>query len=107
MSNPVRLIQGVNHPTYVFTWKDENGDAVNLTGATITGRIKNTNTGTVASCAGTFALVTATSGIFSYVPHENDSATVGKNYLIQFKATFGDGTIDKTFTMPLWVEEAI
>lgn len=108
MSDTIKLVYGANHPTYTITWTDEAGTAVNLTGATITGRIKNTLTGSAAALTGTLALVTAASGIFSYIPSSTDtSRDASKHYVLQFIATFGDATIEKTFKVPCWIEEAI
>lgn len=107
-TTPIKLVYGANHPTYTITWTDELGTAVNLTGATITGRIKNISTGSAAALTGTIALVTAASGIFSYIPSTTDTTrTPDRAYRIQFIATFGDTTIEKTFAKPCWIEEAI
>lgn len=104
----LKLVYGANHPTYTITWLDESNTAVNLTGATITGRIKHNITGSAAALTGAFALVTAASGIFSYTPSSADtSRDASKHYVVQFIATFGDSTIEKTFKTDCWIEEAI
>lgn len=104
----IKLVYGANHPTYTITWLDESNTAVNLTGATITGRIKHNITGSAAALTGTLSLVTAASGIFSYTPSAADTTRdASKHYSLQFIATFGDATIEKTFKKECWIEEAI
>lgn len=104
----IKLVYGTNHPTYTITWKDEANAVVDLTGATITGRLKNEATGDTYTLTGTFALVTASSGIFSYKPSSTDTTrTVSNKYSIQFTATFADSTTEKTFKSTCWIVEAI
>ena len=88
-------VEASRHTAQSITWSDENGTAVDLTGATITGRTKNNKTGTVTTIDGTLALVTASSGIFSWTYGAVDVGTVGK-YTVQFIATFADTTNERS-----------
>jgi len=106
MADRIKLVQGATHTALQITFLDEDGTAYDLTGATMSARIKNRGTGVAAAATGTFALVTASSGIFSYRPSAADVLTDG-TYQIQFIATYGDSTKDKTFAVGLTISEAI
>lgn len=82
--------------TLTITWKDVDEVAVDLTGATITGEIKNMATGVETAITGTLALVTAASGIFSWARSAADVATVG-DYLVRFVATYSGPLDTKSF----------
>lgn len=88
-------VEGARHTAQQITWQDENGTAVNLTGATITGYKKANSDGTITALDGTLTLVTAASGVFSWAYGAVDVGTVGK-YKVQFIATYSDTTKDKT-----------
>ena len=68
-----------------ITWKDDDGNAIDLTGATITGIIERA--GVQTAITGTFALVTATSGIFSWTFSAADVAQAG-TFFVQFRAKY-------------------
>lgn len=89
-------IEGSRHTAQQITWKDKDGVAVDLTGATLTGRLKDTTTGAITSIdSGALTLVTAASGIFQWAYGVNDVGTVGV-YEVQFIATFGAGDIERS-----------
>lgn len=88
-------IQDARHTPQRITWTDTDGDPVDLTGATLTGRIRNVNTGETADIDGDLDVVTAASGIFDWTYGADDVAEAG-DYLVQFSATFADTTKDKT-----------
>lgn len=82
-------IQGAKRPSQEITWTDQDGNALDLTGATITARINRG--GTVTASDGTFTVVTAASGIFRWDYSTADVATAGA-FEVQFTAAFGSGT---------------
>ncbi len=81
-------VQYARKRAQVITWTDEDGNAIDLTGATLRG-IKVAEDGTETSITGTLALVTAASGVFSWTYSEADVATPG-DYMAQFVAVYGD-----------------
>ena len=92
-------IVGARHTAQQITWKDENDNAIDLTGATVTGFKRSTETDTTAALDGTFTLVDfGANGVFNWAYGANDVATAGK-YEVQFVATYGDSTKDKTLMM--------
>ena len=96
-------VQGATHTAQQVTWVDVDGDPLNLTGATITARIKDLDTGTARAATGTMEVVTAEAGLFSWVYSSADVATAGA-FNVQFVATFGAAN-DKTLA-ELWEVEA-
>lgn len=96
--------EGTTHIGLTITWLDGDGAALNLTGATLTGRIKDLATGTARNIAGTLALVTAASGIFSWTMDAAD--VVAGVYHVQFTATFASNPA-RTFRATWRVEAAI
>lgn len=78
-----------------ITWQDEDGDPVNLTGATLTGRIRNLNTSATADIDGDLDIVSASTGVFDWTYGAGDVGTAG-DFVVQFVATYGDATADRT-----------
>jgi len=81
------LMQGQAGVVMTFTLTDLGGTVVNLTGLTITGTITNNQTKATAALAGTIALVTPASGIFSWTTAAADVGTAGS-----FKIVFTVGS---------------
>lgn len=106
MNSGPNLVQGATHTVKRITWQDAQRVAVNLTGATMSGRKRLVDAETGEALGGSFAVVTAADGIFTYQPSADDVAEAGL-YDFQFIATFGDGTIEKTFTVRWEIGEAI
>lgn len=79
-------VQGAKRPSQLITWSDEDGTAVDLTGATITARIEDMS-GTVRASDSTFTLTTPASGVFRWDYSTADVATAGV-YVVQFTATY-------------------
>jgi hypothetical protein len=96
-------VQGATHTAQQITWVDGDGDPLNLTGATITARIKDLDTGEARAATGTLSVLDAEAGLFSWVYSTADVATAGA-YHVQFVATFGAAN-DKTLA-ELWEVEA-
>lgn len=100
-------VKGSRKRALVITWQDTDGVAVDLTGATITGDLQNMTAGTAATAiTGTFALVTAASGILSWARSAADVATLGA-YKVQLKATYADTLYEKTLVAYWEVVESL
>lgn len=76
-------------PTQIITWTRADGVAENLTGATLTGKIRDNATGVTRDIAGDLTVTDGADGVFTWAYHADDVATAGK-FMVQFKATFGD-----------------
>lgn len=98
-------VQGARLSGQQVTWLKSDGTAYDLTGKTVTARLRNKETGATIDSDGTFSLVTPASGIFNWAYGANDVATAGR-FEVQFKATSG-GQFDKTFTADWEVEAAL
>lgn len=81
-------VQGARRPSQTITWTDESGTALDLTGATITARIRNVAANSTTDSDGTFTIVTAASGVFRWDYSATDVESSGQ-YEVQFTATFG------------------
>lgn len=100
-------VQGAKRPSQVITWTDADGTPVNLTGATITGVIRNKSTGAARVIDGTLTVTTAASGIFTWAYGTADVATAGQ-FEVQFNAAFGAApTPARSITASWMVHEAI
>ena len=83
------VAQRSERPILSITWVHaDNTTGENLTGATLSGYIRDLATGADRPIAGTFALVTPASGVFSWQPDPTDVADAGV-YQVQFQAVFG------------------
>ena len=98
-----RLIQNDNLPDQEFEIYDDDGAAVNITGATINFYFTNNNTGTVVNNGHTAMTITdAVSGECKYVWDNHtpaspvDLATAGK-YTAEIEVTFVSGLIETVF----------
>jgi hypothetical protein len=90
-------VQGGKRPSPLITWLDNDGVAVDLSGATITARIQDANTGTARDADGTFTITNAAGGVFRWDLGTTDVGTAG-TYKVQFVAVFGAApTPAKTF----------
>lgn len=100
-------IAGALRPSQVITWTRDDGTAENLTGATITGKIRSLATGETASIAGTLSVTDATAGEFTWDYAAADVATPGR-YQVQFTAAFSAGTTPARTVITDWeVERAL
>ena len=97
-------VQGATHTAQRLTWVDGDGDPLNLTGATVTGRLLDLATGTARAITGTLQVLDGEAGLFSWDYGAADVATAGA-FNVQFVATFGGGESDKTLA-ELWLVEA-
>ncbi len=101
-----KAVKSARHSPQQITWKKSDGTAYDLTGATITARLKNKVTGQIRAADGTFAIVTAASGIFTWAYGTNDVSEAGK-FDVQFIASYSDSKNDKTFIEEWIVEDSI
>lgn len=100
-------VQGARRPSQTITWSDENGTAFDLTGATITTRIRNKSTQTTVDSDGTFTLTSAAAGQFRWDYSTADVETAGL-FEVQFTATFGATPTPAKTIAELWeVKESI
>jgi hypothetical protein len=102
-------VQGARHIAQQITWQERDSNnnlsPVDLSGSTITAH-KKSKDGTVVQCDGNFSLETdGTDGIFNWTYGTIDVGTAG-NFEVQFIATFGDSTTDKTIVESWTVHEA-
>lgn len=102
-------IAGGRRPSLLVTWYQEGTTTPeNLTGATLTGKIRRgVGSGTTESITGTLTVTDAEAGVFRWDFSAADVATVG-NFEVQFTATFGVGQSPaKTFVTRWDVVEAL
>lgn len=74
-------------PSQIITWTRGDNTPENLTGATLTGKIRGNVTGTVRDIAGTLTVTDGANGVFTWAYHADDVADAGR-FMVQFKATF-------------------
>lgn len=79
-------VVGQTAPAWALTWEN-----INLTGATVTGRISIG--GVAANAAGTITVTYPLEGGFTFAPTAGDFATAG-TATIQFKASYGGGVVE-------------
>ena len=100
-------VQGARRPSQTITWTDDNGTPLDLSGATITARIRNTTSNQAAASDGTFTIVTAASGVFRWDYSAADVATAG-SFEVQFTATYSSApTPARTIVAPWSVLKSI
>ena len=89
-------------------WLDGEGVALNLTGATITGVIRNRTNNTARIVAGTLAVTDAPAGTFTWTYMADDVADVG-TFDVQFTASWTVPALSpaRTFVATWVVEEAL
>jgi len=96
--------ENTTHLVMQVPWTDANGEAIDLTGATITGRIKNRTTGAARAITGTLLQDGTTDHYMNWTLTTADAAA-GQN-LVKFTATFATKPVS-TFQASWYVEAAI
>jgi hypothetical protein len=81
---------GATLPVMALTLTDDTGAAINLTGATLSLIIHNTQTQEDVAGAGTWAITNAAAGQATYTWASGDTATAG-SFLLYVKATYSGG----------------
>lgn len=100
-------LQGAKRPSQLITWTDQDGNAVDLTGATVTARLRNVMTREATAADGVFTVTSAAAGVFRWDYGTTDVATAG-NFTVQFTAAFGSGTTPTRTLKEEWtVHEAL
>ncbi|MCB9172341.1 MAG: hypothetical protein H6637_05395 [Ardenticatenales bacterium] len=100
------VVQGATHTPLLLTWRDASGEPVDLTGATITGRLRLSRGGTVRDAEGAFPITDHEAGAFQWLLAAADVAEDG-DHLVQFTATYADDTEDRTVAAVLPVKPAL
>lgn len=101
------IAEGSKRPSPSITVMGLDGVAVNLTGATITARIRNKATGVSVASDGVFTVTNAVGGIFRWDYGTQDVAVAGQ-YKVQFVLAYGvPPTPEKTFVEDWVVTEAL
>lgn len=98
-------IQGALRPAQQIVWLDGEGVALNLTGATITGVIRNQTSLVARAVAGTLAVTDAAAGTFTWTYNAADVASAG-TFDVQFTAAFGSAPTPARTFAATWVVEA-
>ena len=78
-------VQYARKRTQTITWTDEDGNAIDLTGATLMAIIDRAGTQTLVS--GTLTITAATSGVFTWAYSAADVAQAG-TFSVQFYARY-------------------
>ena len=91
----------------MITWRREDGTAEDLTGAAITGKLRDRATGASRPIAGTLSVTDGATGAFRWDFAAGDVATAG-TFDVQFTAAFETGqTPARTFATQWTVSEAL
>lgn len=102
-----KAIQGARHTGQRIKWNREDGTPVDLTGATISARIRNIETGSSVDSDGEFSLVqTPKMNEFNWAYGVTDVDTAGL-FIAQFTALFQDTKLETSFLESWEVVEAI
>jgi hypothetical protein len=99
------IVQNSRYLSTTLTWQDKSGNILDLTGATITGTIKDKETGNTVAITGTLdASANPTLGQFVWQMSAVDVENWGL-FLVMFTATFG-ALPEKTFEEEWVIKEA-
>ncbi len=100
-------VAGALRPSQAITWLRDDGAAEDLTGATITARLRNRATGAVRAAAGVFVVTDGPAGGYRWEYAAADVAEAG-SFDVQFSAAFGAGPSPaRTYTARWTVTESI
>lgn len=108
MATLATVAQYSERPRVTVLWTHADGTTGEvLTGATISGYIKDLSSNVTRPIAGTFAITNAAAGVFTWMPDPADVADVGA-YQVQFEAVFGsEPTPARTIVYEWEVAESI
>jgi hypothetical protein len=108
MANLATVAQGSERPAIPCVWTHaDNTTGEDLTGAALTGYIKDLADGTLTEIQGTFAITDAAAGVFTWTPDPIDVAEDGA-YQVQFAAAFaGEPTPARSIVYEWTVAESI
>lgn len=100
------FVAGAMRPSQTITWARADGTPEDLTGATLSGVLRNRHTGASRAIAGTLEITAPAAGQFRW---NYDAADVlAGAYDVQFTATFASGnTPARTFATTWHVAKAL
>jgi hypothetical protein len=81
-------VKGGLRPSQLVTWSPDDGSAMTLTGATMTGTITNRVTGVTRAIVGTLTVTNGAAGEFRWDYAAGDVSDKGE-FDVQFDAAFG------------------
>lgn len=93
-------IKGGLRPSAELTWTTADGEALDLTGATLIGEI-SAGDGTSRAIEGSLTVTGATSGEFRWDYAAEDVAEAGK-WIVQFTASFASGQTPAKTAQQTW-----
>lgn len=100
-------VEGARHIAQQITWTDEDGTVVDLSGSTLTGVKRNTDTGAETALDGTLSFENdGSDGVFNWTYGETDVGTSGR-FIVQFTATYGANDLERTLHHKWIVYEAL
>lgn len=100
-------IAGATRPGQSITWLDGDGSPVDLTGATITGKMRNKHSGQTRDITGVFTVTDGSAGVFVWIYDVGDVATAGA-YAVQFTAAYSSAPSPERNIIASWnVMEAL
>ncbi len=101
-------VMGALRPSQQITWTREGVNAPEpLTGATLTGKLRNCDTGAIRAIAGTLTVTDGANGVFTWAYDAADVADAGL-FDVQFTAAFGTSPSPARTVVGKWtVEEAL
>jgi hypothetical protein len=100
-------VAGALRPSQLIVWERTDGALENLTGATITGKIRNQRDGVTRDIAGVLTVVDGAAAQFRWDYAVADVAEAD-TFWVQFTATFADSpTPARTFAAEWSVEPAL
>jgi len=101
------LVQGARHFGKTITWTRDDDSAVDLTSATVTGRMEQIGVASSAKAIdGAFVVTDATNGVFTWAPGATDVEDDGR-FKVQFIATYPDTKVEKSIPQTMRIFEAI
>jgi YD repeat-containing protein len=108
MANLSTVAQGSERPLLVVPYTHaDNTTGEDLTGAVITGYLKDLATGEVRQIVGGIEITDTANGVFEWTPDAQDVATAG-TYQVQFSAVFGsEPTPGRTIVYEWEITESI
>ena len=95
-------VKGATRPAQRITWTREEGTPEPLTGATLTGKLRNQDTREVRAVAGALTVIDGPQGTFEWSYVDADVAEAGV-FDVQFTATFVASPSPARTTATQWV----
>jgi hypothetical protein len=95
------IFVGATHRPFWFTWTEDDGTPIDLTGATLSARFRNHSSGAAINGTGVFADQGYSGGQFTYKMASSDISTAG-NYEVQITASWsGEKEMSDLFILPV------